>query len=274
MRLLFGPLLALLAVSCLADNSDAQVASFGGTPVVPRFRDSITDYRLDPAREKFYIRVPRGYSSSTAQQFGVIVFLTPEDNPTVIPDTWGGVLDQKRLFFVLPQGGGNAQQGPRRMGLAVLAALKMVHSYKLDPARVYVGGHSGGARIASMLGFHQPDVFRGTIQLCGSDYYRPVAKIHRTPEEAADTQYGIMLGIEAPSAQQVQYAKKYVKFSMITGSGDFRRDFILDIAEGGFSKDGFQSKLIDVPELQHAGNFSLMKLDGRKLEEAIDFVAR
>ncbi len=47
-------------------------------------------------------------------------------------------------------------------------------------------------------------------------------------------------------------AKQKVKFVFVTGPDDFRHGNILDIYKGGFLKDGYQVKLLDVPGMGHA----------------------
>jgi len=57
----------------------------------------------------------------------------------------------------------------RREPLALLAAANVTRSHPIDPRRVYVGGFSGGARVALRLALGYPDVFRGAWLDAGSD---------------------------------------------------------------------------------------------------------
>ena len=57
----------------------------------------------------------------------------------------------------------------RREPLAVLAAHNIMHRYPVDPQRVYIGGFSGGGRIALRLALGYPDLFRGAVLNAGSD---------------------------------------------------------------------------------------------------------
>src|SRR5207302_469453 len=57
----------------------------------------------------------------------------------------------------------------RREPLALLAAHNLMRRYPVDPERVYVGGFSGGARVAMRLALGYPDLFRGAILNAGSD---------------------------------------------------------------------------------------------------------
>ncbi|MGA7916661.1 MAG: hypothetical protein WCA00_15615 [Candidatus Acidiferrales bacterium] len=53
---------------------------------------------------------------------------------------------------------------------------------------------------------------------------------------------------------------------LITGTNDFRRGNILDIYNGGFARQHFAAKLIDVPGLDHA------ICDAATLSAALDFL--
>ena len=57
-----------------------------------------------------------------------------------------------------------------------------------------------------------------------------------------------------------------VRFVLITGTNDFRRGNILDIYNGGFARQHFAAKLIDVPGLDHA------ICDAATLSAALDFL--
>jgi predicted esterase len=172
------------------------------------------------------------------------------------------VLDDRKYIFVAAQNAGNDQPRGRRLGLAVMAALKAMKIYHIDPKRVYAAGFSGGARMSGLLGFYQSDIFRGTIQNCGADFYKSVPIVDATSQvDTAGHPYGLL---EASGAD-VRGARS-VRFVLITGTNDFRRSNILDIFHGGFEKDGFQAKLFDVPGMEHD------ICDGETLSRALDFL--
>jgi len=207
-------------------------------------KDPNVDYSLDPSKERFYVRVPPGYSEQT--RYGLVVFIDSNDEFTELPTDWAPVLDARHLLFIAPQNAGNRQDTTRRLGLGVLAALEMLKRYRVDPGRIYASGFSGGARMAGMLGFFQSDLFQGTIQNCGADFYQNVPKVHAT--SLTDTAgYPFLF---SATEQEIRGAKR-VRFALITGSEDFRRGNILDIFYGGFTQAGFQAKLFDVPGMSH-----------------------
>jgi len=70
------------------------------------------------------------------------------------------------------------------------------------------------ARMAGLLGFFQSDVFRGTIQNCGADFYHHVPQVYATSQlDTAGQPYGFF----PATADEVQRAKQ-VRFALITGS--------------------------------------------------------
>jgi hypothetical protein len=235
--------------------------SFGGESLTPKYQNLNVSYALDPGQERYFVYVPESYTG--AAPFGLVVFTDRVDNISEVPIGWESVLRARNLMFIAAQNSGNETERSRRMGLAVLGALEMMKHYRIDPSRVYAAGFSGGARIAGKLGFFQSDLFRGTVQNGGADFYRPVAKVYAT--SSIDTM-GNPYGIFPATTAEVEAAAKRVRFVLITGSDDFRRGNILDIFNGGFSKSGIQSKLFDVPGLGHDN------CDAQTFSAALDFI--
>jgi hypothetical protein len=238
------------------------VIVFGGNRLTPKHRDPNIDYNLDPAKERYFVHIPESYTGTTP--YGLIVFIDAGDQVGGLPDGWASVLDGRKFLFVEAESSGNDQYRSRRLGLAVLGALEMMSRYRIDPRRVYVSGYSGGARMAGFLGFFQPDIFRGTIQNCGADFYKPVPKVAATSSlDTAGKPYGIFNA----TAEEIVGARR-VRFVLITGTNDFRRGNILDVFNGGFFREGFRAKLLDVPGMGHT------TCSGETLAAALDFIER
>jgi len=217
-------------------------------------------YSLDPSTEKFFVHVPTSYSRQS--RFGLVVFVDAADRVDAVPAGWATVLDARNLLFIAPENAGNDQYAERRLGLGVLSALEMIKHYQIDPDRVYVSGFSGGARMAGLLGFLQPDVFRGTIQNCGADFYKHVAQVYATTQlDTAGNPYGFF-----PATPGEIQAAQRVSFVLITGSDDYRRGNILDVYYGGFAKSGLRVKLFDIPGMSHD------TADTNTLGAALDFL--
>jgi len=182
-----------------------------------------------------------------------------------LPPGWESVLASRKFLFVSPQAAGNSCNQSRRCGLALMAALEMQRYYKIDARRIFAAGVSGGARAASDLGFCQADVFRGTIQDCGSNFYRKVAM--KESNNWVDSN-GNPYGVVETSPYEVQQAKTTTRFCLITGSGDFRRGNVRDIYNDGFAREGFMARLFDITGMGH------QDCDGTTLERALDFLTR
>jgi hypothetical protein len=225
----------------------------------PKHLDDHVQYAFS-TMERYFVYVPAGYTGS--ESYGLMVFTDAASGNVYLPSIWKSVLDHRKIIFVAAQNAGNEQPRPRRLGLAVLGALKIMSRYRINPNRVYAAGFSGGARMSGLLGFYQSDIFRGTIQICGADFYE------RVPIVAATTQLdtmGNLYGLFDANQQEISNAKA-VRFVLITGTKDFRRGNILDVFHGGFERWKFQAKLFDVPGMSHD------ICDGDVLSRALDFL--
>jgi hypothetical protein len=252
--------LACRQAECSSEpRKGAFVATFAGPSPTPGHFSSHVAYNLVPSNERFYVYVPTGYTGSEA--YGLIVF-TYADAVAGLPAGWQAVLDVRKYIFVAAENAGNDQPYGRRLGLAVMGALEMMKTYRVDPARVYAAGFSGGARMSGLLAFYQSDLFRGTLQNCGADFYKAVPIVNATTQlDTAGQPYGRLGATDA----EVRGARK-VRFVLITGTNDFRRGNILDVFHGGFERDGFKAKLFDVPGMGHH------LCDGATLDRALDFL--
>ena len=232
-----------------------------GQSIHPKHLDSHVQYAFS-SEERYFVYVPAAYTGS--ESYGLIVFTDAKSGTVHLPLVWQPVLDNHKFIFIAAQNAGNDQPRARRLGLAVMGALKIMSRYRIDPSRVYAAGFSGGARMSGLLGFYQSAIFRGTIQICGADFYE------RVPIVAATTQLdtaGKPYGIFDATQQEISNAKA-VRFVLITGTNDFRRGNILDVFHGGFERAKFQANLFDVPGMDH--NIC----DGDVLSRALDFLER
>jgi dienelactone hydrolase len=123
-------------------------------------------HAVNLAEEKFVVYVP---SQRRAGGYGLLVFVPPWEDAR-IPQGWAAVLDRFGVIFASAARSGNAEDVlGRREPLALLAAENIIRQYPVDAERVYVGGFSGGSRIALRLALGYPDLFRGAILNAGSD---------------------------------------------------------------------------------------------------------
>lgn len=253
--------IAFLFLSTVDSFAAQQDVTFNKPVPAPYLRSRMVDYRLPSCAEKFFVWVPQDFNNS--QRYGLIVYISP-DQQSSLPPGWDSVLSRRKYLFVSPHNAGNSCENHRRRGLAVLGALQMKQNYRIDDNRVFVAGLSGGARTASALGFYQTDLFKGTIQDCGADFYRAVQ--HRSSNDWTDS-CGNPYGVIQVSPDEIARAKS-VKFCLITGPGDFRRGNLQDIYSDGFAREGFRCRLFDVPAMGH------QDCDANTLSQVLDFLER
>ena len=123
---------------------------------------------IDLARERFSINIPASPHSPSGT-YSLLVFVPPWPRAEV-PRQWLSVLDRYHTILVTAANSGNdAPTIDRREPLALLAAYNIMKQYPVDPEQVYIGGLSGGARVALRLALGYPDVFHGALLNAGSD---------------------------------------------------------------------------------------------------------
>lgn len=121
---------------------------------------------IDLAAERFSVYVPAQHPS---QGYGLLVFIPPWQDAH-LPPGWAAVLDAHGMVFVSAAKSGNEENVlDRRIPLALLGAYNVMLRYSIDPDRVYIGGFSGGSRVALRTALAYPDVFHGALLNAGSD---------------------------------------------------------------------------------------------------------
>jgi dienelactone hydrolase len=121
---------------------------------------------INLAEERFALYVP---ATVPPQGYGLLVFVPPWQDAR-LPAGWEAVLDRYGMIYASAARSGNAENPiGRRQPLALLAAYNIMQRFPVDAAHVYVGGFSGGSRIALRLALGYPDVFHGALLNAGSD---------------------------------------------------------------------------------------------------------
>ena len=122
---------------------------------------------VDPTRETWQMYVPEDYDGS--QAYGVLVYVDPRPVAWV-PYGWEGQLKAHKLIFVAANKSGNRESvDGRRIPLALTGLVNVEARYRIDPARMYVAGFSGGGVTASRIAAAYSDVFTGAIYISTSD---------------------------------------------------------------------------------------------------------
>jgi pimeloyl-ACP methyl ester carboxylesterase len=123
---------------------------------------------IDLAKEHYSIYVP-DHPHSPSGAYSLLVFIPPWPRAEV-PRHWIPALNRYNTILVTAANSGNeAPTIDRREPLALLALHNIMARYPVDPQQVYIGGFSGGARVALRLALGYPDVFRGALLNAGSD---------------------------------------------------------------------------------------------------------
>jgi pimeloyl-ACP methyl ester carboxylesterase len=123
---------------------------------------------IDLGKEHYSIYVP-DRPHSPAGMYSLLVFIPPWPRAEV-PRQWIPALSRYNTILVTAANSGNdAPTTDRREPLALLAMHNTMAQYPVDPQKVYVGGFSGGARVALRLALGYPDFFRGALLNAGSD---------------------------------------------------------------------------------------------------------
>ena len=130
-------------------------------------KQGLREQPLDLTRQKFALYVPD--APAPARGYALLVFVPPWPQ-AVVPPRWMATLERRRTIFVSAAHSGNdADVMDRRIPLALLAERNIARRYRVDPQRIYIGGFSGGSRVALRIALDFPDVFRGALLDAGSD---------------------------------------------------------------------------------------------------------
>lgn len=176
--------------------------------------------------------------------YGLLVWVSPSEDGAP-PANYLPVLDKHRLIWVGANKTGNEHKMDRRLGLALDAAMNIAKRYAIDPARVYVGGASGGGRVASMLAPNFPDVFSGGYYLIGCNYFRPLP----SPD---NPEVGWRATFNVPLRRNLEASRKNLRVVMLTGESDENRLQTLATYKSGYTKDNFEHvTYLEVPKMGH-----------------------
>ena len=134
--------------------------------VLAQSHTALRDQPIDRVKESFVLYVP---AKMPEAGYGLLVFVPPWEEEG-IPRGWPPVLEDKGIIIVAAARSGNAENVlARRLPLALIGARNVMAKYRIDPARIYVGGMSGGSRVAMKLALGWPDLFKGALLNAGSD---------------------------------------------------------------------------------------------------------
>jgi hypothetical protein len=228
--------IGFLALSGVAHAQDTSERTTTLAALFPPDEARALASTLPPDRAlRYRVRIPPGEGPK-----GVLVFVKPIDSGE-LPKDWTSELDRHKLIWVAADDFGNEHPRAERI-LAAIAGLKLIESSEaIDARRVYIGGMSGGGRIASQTITRFPRRFAGAVYIVGADFWTP-AEVPLKPLIAAN------------------------RYVFVTGSRDFnhrdmKRVFFRYQAEGIT-----QSLFIDLPGFGHEYP------NAEQLRQAIEFL--
>ncbi len=206
-----------------------------------RLHAAETPPAYDVAKESFDILLPKNYRAS--EPHGVFIWISASDKPS-IPADWEAALAEKKLIFIGAHKSGNPRSIFDRMRLAIDANYSVRRIANIDPARVYLSGFSGGARVASMLSVCYADLFPGTICCMGVNFYTDITSLDGKQ---------LFLISYIPHDDFTKIAKTQCRFVLVTGEKDFNLINTQAVFENGFKKEGFKSvELMNIPAQGHS----------------------
>jgi pimeloyl-ACP methyl ester carboxylesterase len=163
---------ALDALSPLASSAELRARLL--SPVtqlrIDRYLDrsgaGLAEQSIRIDEETYDLFVP---SAPGPSGYGVLVYVWPGDR-MAMPVSWRRQFEARHLIFIAARLSGNGENVlDRRVPLALHGYGYASRHYRIDPERVYVGGFSGGSRVAQKIALGYPDVFRGLLLNGGSD---------------------------------------------------------------------------------------------------------
>ena len=212
---------------------------------VQRRRYGLTSDRAnvyDIAAERFSIVVPEAYDGSP--DWGLLVWSNPGEGGELRAE-WKELLAKKKLIWANAKNAGNRRAVGVRIGLALDAVENLRQRYKLERNRVYIGGVSGGAKVAEMAAMAYPDVFDGAICCVGVNWYKEIPVPGKTNTAWPAT-------FRRPPNDVWFDANENVGFVLITGEKDPNREPMSAIYLHGFVADKFKHATFhDVPGMGH-----------------------
>lgn len=155
------------AAVTLADG--ARLGSFSVSATLPELVGTESAARFEDVVEadesiEWEIYVPESYDPD--KPAGLMVYVSPTDSGRM-PARWKDVMETSNVIWIGANDSGNRIRAGRRATYAMVAPAVVAREYRVDAARVYVSGFSGGGRVASMVAPEYPQVFKGAVFICG-----------------------------------------------------------------------------------------------------------
>jgi predicted esterase len=157
---------------------------------------------------------------------GLVLFISPTQRGAGL-ESFRKVCDEQGLIFASPHKAGNPTQTRERVRIVLDVLDDVRRRYRVDPDRTYIGGFSGGGRIACAIAFSLPEHFGGVLPICAAGELR-----------------------KEPWLRQRVIDRLSV--AHLTGENDFNRGEVERFRGPVLAAVGVRSKVGVVPKLGHA----------------------
>lgn len=189
----------------------------------------------DSTRQRYRLFVPPTSRTSAKPKKGkavstsgvpLVLFISAGDEPA----GWSqlqAVCQQQGIAFASPFAAGNNTPTQRRVRIILDVLDDVRQRHAIDPDRTYIGGFSGGGRIACAIGFALPELFGGVMPVCaGGDLREETWLRHRAIDR--------------------------LSVAMITGTDDFNRGETERFRGPQLADVGVRAKVTVVPKMGHS----------------------
>jgi predicted esterase len=177
----------------------------------------------DSKAQQYELYAPR--TVNPTKPTGLILFISASDDPAGLAQ-WRNVCDAAGILFASPYGAGNNRPGPERTRIVFDVLDDVRRRFVVDPDRTYLGGFSGGARVACRIAFALPEYFGGVVPVCAAENLREESWLRRRVTDRLSA-------------------------ALITGETDFNRGEIERLRGPLLAEVGMRTKVWIVPKLGH-----------------------
>jgi hypothetical protein len=195
----------------------------------------------DSSKQTYEVFVPPTYDAK--KSYPVVLFISPGNGAGGWKE-WEPVCKKEGIIFASPHGAGNDCPGEKRVRIVLDVLDDLRRTYNTDPDRTYISGHSGGARMAGIIGFALPEYFGGVVACCA----------------------GVELRNEVWLRQRVI---DRLSVALLTGDSDFNRGEMERFRGPVLAEVGVRSKVWVAPKTGHAVPAALLPEAFKWLEEGL-----
>ena len=216
----------------------------GGEPNAAYFRkraespDDPMPYSDEIGKPTYAVDVPDDYDPRVGA--GVFVWISASDHSGQAA-LWDDLLSEMQIISISPANAGNHRKTTWRVAAAVGAVEALSDRMNIDRDRVYIGGFSGGARVATVTAMLYPEIFAGAFPTGGANHYQNI------PNEKGDGRIAIGVDVPRDSLRLMRDRGRYVYF---VGSEDFNRYQVKYVFQEQ-QREGFRVHYIEEPGLGH-----------------------